>query len=260
MNPNDLFANNSVRIAFVGVLAILALFLFAETIGAIQEFSNPTSPPADTITVTGQGQAALAPDIAHITFTVQNEAKAVADAQSATTKQANAVIDAVKGAGIAAADITTLSYTINPQYSYKACPAGTYCPSSGTITGYQVAETVQITVHDLSQVSGLLNTLGQEQVQNLSGPNFALEDPNAGQDAARAAAIADAKQQAQTLAKQLGVSLGRITSFSEGSGGYPYPATYAMSAAGSAASAPAPEVPAGNNTYTDTVTITYAIH
>ncbi|MGH7175104.1 MAG: SIMPL domain-containing protein, partial [Minisyncoccia bacterium] len=61
------------------------------------------------------------------------------------------------------------------------------------------------------------------------------------------------------LAQQLGVSLGKIVSFSEG--GAPYPVGYAMNAsAGGVASAPAPNVPAGENTYSDTVTITYAIH
>ena len=95
-------------------------------------------------------------------------------------------------------------------------------------------------------------------VQNVSGPDFALESPSAGQDAARAKAIADAKAQAQVLASQLGVHLGRIVSFSEGYGGYP---VYAMSAGTKSvdSATPAPNLPTGENTYSDTVSITYAI-
>jgi uncharacterized protein YggE len=253
----EFFGNNSIRIAVVGVLAILALFLFAETLLAVQGVGNPPA-AADTITVSGQGQVSLAPDIARITFTVQNTAAKVADAQDATTKQANAAIDWVKGQGIASKDITTLSYSIMPQYSYKTCPPGAFCPSSGTITGYQVAETVQVTVRNLDQVADLLGGLGQQNVQNISGPNFGLETPNAGQEAARGAAITDAQTQAATLAKQLGVRLGRVVSFSEGGNG-PYPVAFESMAAGGAAKAATPEIPAGENTYTDTVTITYAI-
>ncbi|MGH7175009.1 MAG: SIMPL domain-containing protein, partial [Minisyncoccia bacterium] len=209
----ELFGNNVIRVAVVGVLCILALFLFAETVATISGVANPTTPPADTITVQGTGQASLAPDIAHITFTVQNSAATVAAAQSATTKQANDAIALVKQQGIADKDVTTLSYDITPQYSnvYPPCPAGGACPNyiinggNQQITGYQVSETIQITVRNLDNVSPLLAVLGKQNVQNLSGPDFALSTPNAGQEAARAAAITDAKQQAQTLAQQLGV-------------------------------------------------------
>jgi uncharacterized protein YggE len=271
-NKYEHLANNSIRVAVVGVLAILALFLFAETVGAVQSFSNPSTPPADTITVSGTGQAAVAPDIAHITFTVQQSASTVAAAQAAATKQANAAIAYVAGQGVASKDVTTLSYDISPQYSQNsvvvpvACAPGEACGSSGpttissnTITGYEVDETVQVTVRDLTQVGTILAGLGSQGVQNISGPDFGLEDPTAGTDAARAAAITDAKTQAQTLASQLGVRLGRIVSFSDGSGNYPGPVfATAMSASGSVAAAPS--VPAGDNTYSDTVSITYAIN
>src|SRR4051812_27326990 len=114
MNHEPL-SNQSIRVAIIGTLAILALFLFVETLSTAQAIGNPTAPPADTITVSGTGQAALAPDIAHITFTVQQSASSVAAAQAAATKQANAAIEYVKGQGIADKDVTTLSYNIYPQ-------------------------------------------------------------------------------------------------------------------------------------------------
>jgi uncharacterized protein YggE len=273
MHPHyEPLANNAIRIAVIGVLSILALFLFAETISAVQGFANPTTPAADTITVSGTGQAALAPDIAHITFTVQQSAATVASAQAAATKQANAAIAYVAGQGVASADVTTLSYNISPQYSQNSivvpvpcnpngdCSGPAITTSSNTITGYEVDETIQVTVHNLANAGTILAGLGSQGVQNISGPDFALTDPAAGTDAARAAAIANAKQQAEVLASQLGVSLGRITSFSDNSGGSPYPVAYAMSASAGATATVAPTIPAGQNTYSDTVSITYAIH
>ena len=252
--------NDGIKICVIGVLAILALYLGVETIRVAGDLGRPGMPATDTITVQGQGQATMAPDVAHVTFSVENTAKTVAEAQSRTTTQANGAIAYVQEQGIEEKDIKTLSYQIMPQYSYRQCPEGAICPSAGTITGYQVLQSVQVTVRDLDKVSDLLAGLGTRQVQNISGPDFALEDPTAGYDAARADAIDKAKTQAKRLAKQLGVSLGKIVNFSESSGGYPYP-MYGLGMGGDIAvsKAEAPNIPVGENTYNASISITYEI-
>ncbi len=259
----EILDNGGVRIALTGALAILALFLLAETITIAANFGRPGVPATDTITVQGSGQATLPPDVARVSFTVENTKATVADAQDATTKQANAAIDFVKGQGIADKDVKTLSYNISPQYSYpNPCSPGMMCPAySGTpkITGYQVSETVQVTMRDLSGVGAMLGGLGKLGVQNLSGPAFALDDSTAGYDAARADAIAKAKAQADLLAKQLGVRLGKIVNFSESSGNYPTP-MYAYGMGGGVSDkAAVPSVPTGENTYNASVSVTYEI-
>ena len=260
----SIFGDNGVRIALTGALAILALFLLAQTITTAANFGRSGVPATDTVTVQGSGQATKAPDIAHISFTVQNTATTVAVAQAATTKQANAAIAYVKGQGIADKDVKTLSYDISPQYSYpNPCRSGTICPvysDSPKITGYQVSESIQVTIHDLTAVGTLLGGIGDLGVQNVNGPNFGLDDSTAGYTAARADAIAKARAQAQLLAKQLGVHLGKVVNFSESTGGGAYPMMYAMGVGASdAKAAPAPSVPTGENTYNVSVSITYEI-
>lgn len=266
MNNNsffEIFDTGGVRVALIGALAVLALFLLAQTIITMESFGRPGGPATDTITVQGSGQATLPPDVAHVSFTVENTAPTVADAQAATTKQANAALDFVKGQGIADKDVRTLYYNISPQYSYpNPCPPGALCPDysrTPKIIGYQVSETIQVTIRNLSSVGAFLGGLGNLQVQNVSGPDFALDDSTAGYDAARADAIDKAKAQAARLAKQLGVSLDKIVNFSESSGGYPYP-IYGMGASAmETKSAPTPQVPSGENTYNASVSITYEI-
>lgn len=250
-----------IEIAAMTAFSMLALFLAIETLSVYGSLGRPGVPATDTITVTGQGQATLAPDVARVSFSVENTSATVAAAQTATTKQANAAIDFVKKQGVADKDVKTLSYNISPQYSYDPCPLGSYCPSrSPRVTGYQVSETVQVTLRDLTKVGDLLAGLGKLEVQNLNGPAFALDDSNAGYDAARADAIEKAKTQADLLAKQLGVHLGKIVNFSESSGNYPYPMMYGLGGGMSEkASAPTPDVPVGENTYNASVTITYSI-
>jgi uncharacterized protein YggE len=248
--------------AAVAVLSMLGLFLLVETIGAFGEIGQPM-PAMNMITVSGSGSVMAPPDIAHITFSVQNTAPTVAEAQAVTTKQGNDAIDYVKGQGIAEKDIKTLSYNITPQYSYPTpCPRGSLCPeyydSTPKIIGYQVAQTVQITVRDLDKVSPLLAGLGEQNVQNVYGPDFALDDPASVKNEARAEAIGDAKKQAKELAKELGVRLVRIMNFSESN----YPISYSVFGKGASdfsEAVPAPNVPAGENEYNSNVTITYEI-
>lgn len=253
----NIFGDNGVRIALTGVLSILALFLLAQTITTASNFGRANTPATDTITVNGEGQVTLAPDVARVSFTVTNSAPTVSDAQAATTRQANAAIEFVKGQGIKEKDIKTSSYNINPQYSYSD---GSGMMRTPKITGYEVSETIQTTIRDLTSVGAFLGGLGKLEVQNVNGPSFMLDDSTAAYDAARADAIAKARLQAEVLAEQLGVHLGKIVNFSESSGGYQVPTMYGAGVMMSAKAVDAtPDVPTGENKYTASVSITYEI-
>lgn len=253
------------RAVLIGVFCILSLFLLAETINIASNFSRPGNPATDTVTVQGDGQATLPPDVARVSFTVQNSANTVSEAQVATTKQANSAIEYVKGQGVDEKDIKTLSYNISPQYSYPApcSPFGSACPAyedrTPKIIGYQVLQTIQVTMRDLTKVGELLAGLGKLEMRSVDGPAFALDDSTAGYNAARADAIDKAKTQAKLLASQLGVRLGKIVNFSESSGRYTYPTMYGVGAEMSSTKAAVPDVPAGENTYNASVSITYEI-
>src|SRR3989344_414341 len=111
----EIFDNGGVRIALIVALSILALFLLSQTITTATNVGRSGIPATDTITVQGDGQATVPPDVARVSFTVENTSATVAVAQEATTKQANAAIAYVEEQGIAEKDIKTLSYNISPQ-------------------------------------------------------------------------------------------------------------------------------------------------
>ena len=263
---NNSFQNilnvTGVRVAIIGALCILSLFLLAETIHTASGLSRPGSPATDTITVQGTGEATLPPDIARVSFTVENTAETVAQAQGRTNEQAREAKAAVTKFSILDKDVKTLSYNISPRYSYPNCTTNPFvpCDRDPVVTGYRVSETVQVTVRNLENVNALLAALGDAGVQNVNGPAFALEDTNAGYNAARAEAIAEAKTQAGVLARQLGVSLGKIVNFNEFSGGYPYPyPAYGLGMGGDTKASSVPEISPGENTYSASVSITYEI-
>ena len=154
---------------------------------------------------------------------------------------------------------------MSPQYEYSQIVCIRYpCPTGEQkLKGYQVRQTTTVKVRDTAKAGELLTNVGAKGASEVSGLTFTFDKPELVQDQARNKAIADAKDKADTLAKQLGVTLVRVVSFNE-SGNYPGPIYYSkamsMDAGGMGAPAPAsPEISIGQNKVTSNVTVTYEI-
>lgn len=248
-----------VRFAATAALIFLALFLAAKAFDALGNLGRSTIYPSSTITVEGTGEATAIPDVARISFSVTEKASTVAAAQEAATTKMDKALEAVKGLGIEDKDTKTTSYNVYPQYEYQNCSMG-YCPptsSSPRIIGYEVSQGIEVTVRDTAIAGEVLAALGATEVQNISGPNFTVEDEDSVKMQAREIAIAKAKEKAQKLAKELGVSLGKVVSFYENQ---PYPMDYGyggdmrMEAVSSA-----PKLPTGEKETSVSVSITYEL-
>lgn len=279
-----------------GVGVLLMLFLLAASLKELSSISHVgDAAPVNTITVNGTGKAYAIPNVATFSFTVSDTEKTVADAQTKATTAANSALTVVHAAGVADKDIQTQYYSISPQYEYRnaVCPTPAiynssassvsvgsasvssgvmiptsasvpatpiYCPSGKSVlTGYQVSESVSIKLRDLSKAGSLLADLGSAGVSDLNGPSFDVDNPDSVNAEARSLAIVDAQSKAKELVKELGVSLVRISSFSENNGSYPGPIMYAMNTSAGSAKTAAPEIAAGQQEVNDNVTITYEI-
>ena len=257
----DEFASNrALRIAAVAVLALLALFLLVKTWDAA--FGRDMGDPYNTITVEGTGRSAMVPDTARITFTVTESATAVADAQEAATAKTDAALAALDGQGIEERDVKTLSYNVSPKYEYPQPCYGGICPptvSSPRIVGYDVSQTIEVKVRDTAKAGDVLAALGGLGVQNISGPEFVVDDESAVKSEAREEAVEEARAKAKELARSLGVHLGDVVSFSEMTGGpQPYYG-YKGGMMDAAVAQSAPTLPVGENETEITVMITYEI-
>jgi uncharacterized protein YggE len=253
-------------------LGMLALFLLVLTVSSLKsyEYIGSGIQATNTITVSGHGEVFAVPDTAEFSVTVQETAKDVQSAQTSATTKANAIVDYLKGQGIADADIQTTDYSVSPQYEWQnaACPAvpangavPAYCPpGKQVLMGYQVSETLTVKVRDTSKAGTVLAGVGGKGASQVSDLTFTIADQDAVNAQARDKAIAQAKDKANTLAQSLGVELGRVVGFNENQGGTPLPVyakAYGMNA--SVAAAPAPDIQTGQNKITDDVTITYEI-
>lgn len=219
----------------------------------------------NTISFTGHGEISAVPDIANIDFSIEKDAKTVKEAQASVAQIERKSLDFLRTNGVADKDIKTTNSSFYPKYEYqyeKQTCIQVNCPppiGRSVIVGYTASESITVKIRNTDNAGKIIEGLGVLGVSNLNGPNFAIDKEDALKDSARKIAIDEAKTKAVKLAKDLGVRLGKITSFSE-NGNYPIPmyAKTMMAEGVSTSSAPA-ELPKGENLITSDVTITYEI-
>ncbi len=251
------------------VLAIiLCVYFGAKTIAEFKsyKFIGGGVAAGSTISFSGKGEVSGQPDLATISFTIREEAADVKNAQTKVTAKEKAVLDFLNKSGIDKKDIKTENYNSYPKYDYGTqCYGGMSIPcrqDSPKIIGYEVSEYVSVKVRDIAKAGEVLQGVGALKVSEMNGPNFTIDNEDGLKEQARKVAIDDAKAQAKVLSRDLGVRLVRIVNFSENGGDYYRPMYYskdAMAQSGGVESAPAPELPTGENKITSNVTITYEI-
>lgn len=240
------------------VLVLLALFLVVGIFKGIKEHKYVGSgiQPGSVITVSGEGSIDRAPDTARITFSVRQESPTLKAAQDVVDTKVDATIAALEKLGIPKTDISTESYNSYPQYTYPSSRAP-------VLRGYEVAHSVVVKVKNLELVEQTIATLTSNGVTDMRGPNFGFDDDKEVVREARELAIADAKEQAEKLAKDLGIKLVRIVAFDEqGSNGgqvVRQVAAFDSLAKNEAMGAGAPNLAVGEREITSYVTIVYEI-
>lgn len=235
---------------------LLALVLVATTGFLLKKTASLERPePVEhQISVEGFGKATGKPDIATISFGVESKATDVASAQNANTTTTNALLDQVKAQGVAEDDIQTANYNIREDKTWD--PDTNQEKSLGWI----VSQDITVKVRDTSKVGALITALGQNGATNISGPTFTIDDSSAIKAEARKDAIEDARKQAATIAKNLGVRLHRVVGYSEWTeegpisvGGYP------LGTGADVFKSTSPTIEAGTNEVSLHVNVTYSL-
>lgn len=215
---------------------------------AEREYKEPV------IVVSGEGDAAAAPDLAIVSLGVAETRKTAREALDVANRAMSAVIDAAKQ-GIAPRDLQTSGLAIQAQYSYQQNEDGT--PKPPVLTGYMVSNSLTLRIRDLSKLGAIIDravTLGVNQGGDI---RFANENPAKTMTEARKEAVKNAIDKARTLAEAAGVKLGRILEITEsGNADVPRPL---MSARMAKEAADAVPVKAGENSYSVNVSVTFAI-
>ncbi|WP_316355624.1 SIMPL domain-containing protein [Devosia sp.] len=195
---------------------------------------------AGTITIEGRGEVMATPDMAQINSGVTTQGATAREALDANTTAMADLIAELKAAGIEPRDIQTSGFSVNPNYVYTDERDANGYSLPPKINGYQVSNTVTVTVRKLDTLGSILDKSVTVGANTINGVSFSVADPSELYDEARKAAFADARAKAELYATAAGSTLEDILSISEGqtfNDPQPYP-MYAR--ADMAASAPVP--------------------
>ncbi len=242
------------------VLAAMAMSvpLMAE---AHEISSGPVVAAGNTLlTLSAEGRSNRKPDLAVFTAGVASQGSTAGEALAANSADMNKVIAALKRAGIADRDIQTSNLSLNPVYQQqRQLPNGMMEPQQPKIIGYQVNNQVNVRQRNLAEFGRVIDTLVSAGANQVNGPSFQMDDPDAATDDARSEAMTKARARAALYAKAAGLRVVRILSISESGGYVPQPQVmYARAAMADMAGAPTP-VAAGEVTMQSSVTVLFEL-
>jgi hypothetical protein len=193
--------------------------------------------------VVGTGSVSLIPDRAGFTFGTLSQARTAAAALAASADGVKRVVDALRQAGVAGADIQTSEVSLSPRMD----------ENGSSVVGYTATNSITVTVRKLGSAGDVVDAAVVAGANQVYGPNLLVADQKAAYANALKAAVAEARSKAQTLASSTGASLGRITAITEG-GGTPQPVFSATAARDSAV-----PIEAGTQEIQSTVSLTFAL-
>lgn len=167
------------------------------------------------ITVTGEGQVQVIPDMATLRLGVENEGTTAAEAMGANSTAMRAVLATLQEAGIEPRDIQTGGLSLNPIYAeYRQGEAP-------KLRGYGARNMVTVRLRAIDRLGTVLDQVIGTGANSLQGIEFGLAEPQDQLDAARRAAVAEARRKAALYADAAGVTLGGVVSIDEQGGPMP---------------------------------------
>jgi uncharacterized protein YggE len=204
------------------------------------------------LTVTGVGTISVVPDAVRFNATVSALASTNAAALSSASKSAAAVRTALKDKGIAVKDIRSANISVYPEYNWTQ--------ETGTkITGYRASQSFDVLIRKAADAGSIIEavvTAGGDNVQ-LGGVIPTTTNPSLATEDARAAAVANAKSKANSYAKLLGTSIGKVLFLEEQSSPV-YSSPFPMAKAEAADSAV--QIDLGEQDVTVTITVRWALN
>jgi uncharacterized protein len=223
--------------------------------------SGPVVAAGNTVlTLSAEGRSTRKPDLATFSAGVNSSGKTAGEALAKNAADMNRVIAALKRAGIAERDIQTSNLSLNPVYAdMSRQPSNPLEQLVPPIIGYQVNNTITVRQRNLAEYGRVIDTLVANGANQVNGPGFEMDNPEAAMDEARAEAMKKARARANLYASAAGLKVVRVLSISESGGYVPQPPVmYARAAMADMAAAPTP-VAAGEVSLSASVSVLFEL-
>jgi len=173
--------------------------------------SQATAASGPIIVTTGTGEARVTPDRATVMVGVQSRATTAAVAGSDNARKQRAILDTLRALGLTSEQLSTVNYNVVPDMQYP--PNGQGTPR---VTGYTVTNNVRADVRRLDDVARVIDAALAKGANEISSLEFYSSKSDSARRAALATAVANARQDAEALARAAGGSLGQVIEMSTG--------------------------------------------
>ena len=187
-----------------------------------------------TVNVSGMGEVAAEPDLAHVALGVEARKPTLAEARTEVSATIDRVLKLTRDLGIDAKHVNATRVQVQPEYNWNPKDR------KRVLLGYVVRRQVQVELRDLEQLGPLLERAVDAGVNQVGDPALDSSRRKELEREAMSLAVQDARLNAEALAKAAGVRLGPVRSLNGSASGPPMPMFRAQVAMADAA-APPPE-------------------
>ncbi len=165
--------------------------------------------------VTGQGEVKALPDIAYVTLGVEARKPTLAEARSEVAATVERLLALTRQLQIDPKRVDSSQLQVQPEYRWNEKDR------QRVLLGYYVSRQVHVELHDLEQLGTLLERAVSAGANQVGGAQLDSSKRKELEREALNAAVADARQDAEVLARAAGVKLGPVYSLSSTSEGPP---------------------------------------
>jgi uncharacterized protein YggE len=245
------------------IIGALALGGIAAATGLT--LTGGTNPPAGAVTPTpacgssdpkltvqATGQATATPNLLTLSIGVNVSDPTASAALSDANDKATTLSTTLEQSGVAKPDIQTTSFSVQPNYA-----------TNGTITGYQVSNTLSVKLHNLAASGTVIDAAATSAGNSIrvNGLTFSVDDTRTVDGTARADGIQVAAAHAHSMAAAAGETIDGVCSITDSTTTYPIGQDFAGAGgiAGTTATSGNLPLEPGTQQSTAQVTVVYGV-
>jgi uncharacterized protein YggE len=184
---------------------VITCLVLAKSAHAQTPAANPNEGPV--VVTAGEAILKRAPDRAWVQVTAESRARSPREAQKLNADAMSAVIQKLKGAGLAGDAIQTRGYDLQPEFDYAN--------GRQTLRGYVARNTVEVRLDDLARVGEVLDASVTAGATSIGGVRFDLKDRSGVEREALRLAVEDARRRADAAASGAGMKVERVVRIEE---------------------------------------------
>ena len=177
--------------------AVILGGIFVAALPPVLAGQTPSTSSPPQISTTGVGEASAVPDRATIYIAVQTRAATATAASADNARRVKAVMDTLRAIGVSGDQVQTANYSVTPEAPYM--PSTT----PKTVT-YAVSNSLLVKLRRIEEVGRVIDAALGKGANEISSLQFSSSTVDSVRSLALAAAVVDAKTQAEAMARAAG--------------------------------------------------------